>query len=737
MKLNPINQSVFRTCLTLLFISLLSSCGTQPTLSSPTPTSVPPQPTDAKPATIDEASLFKAGLSYSDTSGDMQISFLDVVAFQAEVNEESETLEVLLHMRDIPTTATRGQVKNLIEYSWTIQVYLDPSQASPADIPGDFYFALNPNLASFTSGNLTPIAGEPVDVPINELFENKVVNRSSGAYVAALDVIANPDLDTFLLKGRVPGITSNAGFSFVMSYYDGTEDRPDNYDPKSANISTPLPEATAVAVDDSMQLIPTGKVRAYPGPKHYAGDVLTFEIQNDGSFGDGTLNVEMTLNDNPPTDVSATTSFINMLLPLALDTTNLSGPHTVKFTTVDGQLNETYSFEVVPADQRPENEEGAAWMVNETTCCKLHYISETAAARDIDFIAEHFQLAAEDFSTITGADIDPKLDVYIMDRIWGNGGFGGNGELVISYTDRYYGPTIGGEGLESLARHEFSHASDIGLSLTGDGVLFNYEGMAVYIAGGHYKPEPLAERGAALYDLGHYVPVGQFLEQHELSYLNSATMLTYIVETFGTEKMWEFLAADENPEDDQPGSLEGAIQLTFGISLSEFDQDFQAWLESKEPGEQLEDLRLTIELQDLRRQYQDTYSPPPYFLLAAAEDAAARPEFLPIVIREANEAPNVAIELVIAEGQQAIIDGDYSRAEELIAVLRGIVSTGKFETPLAKDYLDIVLALSDAGYETVSLDLQGDKAIAQVTIEPPVLSNLELQKIDGVWKVRS
>ena len=444
----------------------------------------------------------------------------------------------------------------------------------------------------------------------------------------------------------------------------------------------------------------------------------------------------MTLDDKETTEISAKSNFINLLLPLALDTTNLTGQHTVKFTTADGRLNETYSFEVLSTDQRPANEDNAAWITSELACCILHYISDTAAARDNEFIAEHFQQAAEDFATITGEQIDPKLDVYILDRIWGNGGFGGQGELVISYTDRYYGPTIGAEGLETLARHEFTHAAGVGLEQAGDGINFNYEGLAVFVAGGHYKPEPLAQRGAALYDLGYYAQVGQFLEQHELGYLHPAAMLTYIVETYGEERLWEFLAADENPDDDQPGSLEGAIQSTFEISLKDFDQNFQAWLESKEPGEQLEDLRLTIKLQDLRRQYQDTYSPPPYFLLATAKDAAARPEYLPVVIREANEPPNVAVELIIAQGQQAIVDGDYAGAKSLIGVLREVITTGKFDDPLAKDYLDIVLVLEEAGYETVSLDLQGDEASAQVTTEPPVITSLELKKIDGTWQVQ-
>jgi hypothetical protein len=158
MKLNSPNQFIFRICLLILIVSLLSSCGTKTTLAPPTSTPVPPQPTNAERATTsDQASVFKAGLSYSDTSGDIEISFLDVIAFQAAVDEEAETLEVLLHMRDIPPTATIGQIKNLIEYTWSIFVFLDPSNVNPADIPGDFYFALNTNPSSSASGNLTRV----------------------------------------------------------------------------------------------------------------------------------------------------------------------------------------------------------------------------------------------------------------------------------------------------------------------------------------------------------------------------------------------------------------------------------------------------------------------------------------------------------------------------------------------------------------------------------------------------
>ena len=122
-------------CLVVALVSVLVSCTAGQ--ETPSPTSVPPQPTNAETATLDdESSMFKAGLRYKDASGDMPVSFLDVVAFQSAVNEDSETLEVVLYMRDIPSTVTRGQMTNLIEYVWTIFVHLDPSKASPTDIPG-------------------------------------------------------------------------------------------------------------------------------------------------------------------------------------------------------------------------------------------------------------------------------------------------------------------------------------------------------------------------------------------------------------------------------------------------------------------------------------------------------------------------------------------------------------------------------------------------------------------------
>jgi hypothetical protein len=117
-------------------------------------------------------------------------------------------------------------------------------------------------------------------------------------------------------------------------------------------------------------------------------------------------------------------------------------------------------------------------------------------------------------------------------------------------------------------------------------------------------------------------------------------------------------------------------------------------------------------------------------------DVVARPENLPIVMREAQAPANVAVELMIANAQQALLDGNYPEVETLDKTLAEILSSGRLEAPLAKDYLNIVLAATTKGYEIVNLHIQGDHSTARVTAEPPILADLELQEVDGRWQIQ-
>jgi hypothetical protein len=107
------------------------------------------------------------------------------------------------------------------------------------------------------------------------------------------------------------------------------------------------PTSTPAPLPQEAKLKPAPDVRAYPGPEHYAGDVLTFEIPSDnGAFED--VTVAMTLDDGDPVEVSGTSSWSGVLLPLALDTTDLAGEHTVTFQSTEDHVHAGYTFEVLP-----------------------------------------------------------------------------------------------------------------------------------------------------------------------------------------------------------------------------------------------------------------------------------------------------------------------------------------------------------------------------------------------------
>ena len=491
---------------------------------------------------------------------------------------------------------------------------------------------------------------------------------------------------------------------------------------------TPLPESpfTLEKVDE--------QVHAYPGPVHYAGDVLTFEVQAEGLRDGLDVDVSLTLDGGEPRQVAGQWGFNRLIVPLALDTTRLEGAHEVRIQVEqDLGVDVVYPFEVLPAEQRPGQEVSAAWESIPIACCTLHYITNTAAARDIETIAHHAEQAAEDFTRVTGVEVQNRLDVYIIDRIWGNGAFAGGDEVLMAYTDRYYGPSQGGEGLETVFRHEFTHATRVDASETGF-FPFN-EGLAVYVAGGHYKPEPIPERGAALLELGYEAGLDVFPAQHEVAYLHGATIMTYIAETYGWETLQEFGSSAAGDAYHDPDQRDQVMQEVFGVSGETFNEEYLAWLGSHEPGEQLDDLRLTIELQDLRRGYQREYAPEPFTLFGHSDATYARPELLPLLIREANAPPNVAVELMIASAQKAIVSGEYEHAERLVEEIRGVLESGEFISPLAYEYASIVQELNEEGYEGLSLELGEDGAHAQVTRQAPLVEEVTLQKVSGEWQI--
>ena len=108
-------------------------------------------------------------------------------------------------------------------------------------------------------------------------------------------------------------------------------------------------------------------------------------------------------------------------------------------------------------------------------------------------------------------------------------------EISVSYLDRNYASN----SWELVVHHEMVHAIDGHLGGDFRPTIF-VEGLAVYLTGGHYKPEPLMPRAAALLPayLNQYIPLKTladdfYASQHEIGYLEGASLIEYMVKTYG------------------------------------------------------------------------------------------------------------------------------------------------------------------------------------------------------------
>ncbi|MCA9956188.1 MAG: hypothetical protein KC434_15775 [Anaerolineales bacterium] len=499
---------------------------------------------------------------------------------------------------------------------------------------------------------------------------------------------------------------------------------------------TPVPESDDAREDFELSL-QTSPVQAYPGPAHFVGDVLTFEIDSGQAYNNiDEFMVSITVADEPPIEVTGTWRFSQIRLREALDTGSLQpGSYTVTFQAEGSEIDwqEQYEFVLLPSDERPLQEANLAWEQQELSCCILHTISNTAASRDIAAIMELVDETASSPIADTNTSLTTKLNIYFIDRLWGNGGFGGNGELVLSYTDRFYGP---GLDLGTIIRHELSHALGFGEPEEDIYFLFN-EGLSVFLAGGHYKQEPLDKRGAAMLELGYSASLANpFDAQHEIAYLKGGALMTFIMDVYGEEVFWQFVeSATVDPTAAALELREETIQAVFGTSFGDFDQAFQDWLEAIDPEEQVEDLALTIRVQNLRRQYQSQYSVSPQFIFGSAAESYGQPYALPSLVREARDPQHVAIELMLMNAQQAIVDGRYDNADQLADIIEDVLNTQSFDFEIARTYFSIVQLLAEMGYEVVSLNLGEAEASVTVTSSAPNLESLQLRLSDGVWEL--
>jgi len=426
------------------------------------------------------------------------------------------------------------------------------------------------------------------------------------------------------------------------------------------------------------------------------------------------------------------------------DTRGLSGPQTV-YVEVDPPavkgarpMSQTVALSVMilPAAARPAPEAQSQWASAESVCCLFHYLTNTAAARDIDQIRATADAALAHDEAMLGVPLKEKVPFTLLSRLLGNGGFTAS-EISITYIDR----NAAASDLYTIFAHEGTHWLDRQIARTRPIIMT--EGLAVYVAGGHFHTEPIEARAAALLALDRYIPLTElannfYQSQHEVGYLEAAGFIQYLVEQYGWPKFRAMYGSfNAAPSDAQ--MLDAALKLQYGQGLADMEAAWLAHLRSLPPDpDQVSNLRLTIDLYDTMRRYQQLDDPSAYFLTAwlpDGNDARKRGIFADF-IRHPDGPDNITLETMLVAAGQALNGGDYPRAGALIDSVNAALDAGRLSAdPLAAEQLAVVQQVLADGYEPQTITLGQGSATVQAISQWPRLDQLTLQRGAGGWRV--
>ena len=267
----------------------------------------------------------------------------------------------------------------------------------------------------------------------------------------------------------------------------------------------------------------------------------------------------------------------------------------------------------------------------------------------------------------------------------------------------------------------------------------------MWAAGGHYQQQDLGQWMAALIELGQYIPISEvinnfFATQHEISYLEGASLIDYLVNAYGWQTVRRF--SGEATADDG-ATLADAVDLNmrafFGRTLEQVEADWMAYLRQL-PRDRLarENLRTTVRYYDVMRRYQIVYDPTAYYLYAwlPAPELAEQMQATADFTRHPESDVNIALEAMLQAANQSLLQGNFDQSNALLdSVDRVIDNVGQFLDPLAKAYWHIVPAAAVMGFEGQQLTVNGNRATGLVT-RPDALALTQLQMVldaDQTW----
>jgi hypothetical protein len=213
--------------------------------------------------------------------------------------------------------------------------------------------------------------------------------------------------------------------------------------------------------------------------------------------------------------------------------------------------------------------------------------------------------------------------------------------------------------------------------------------LAVYLIGGHFKPEPLIPRAAALLELGWYIPLRTladdfYPQQHEIGYLEAAALVEYLVETYGWEAFDAFYRdIHATPDGRDSQAIDAALRKHFQITFAELEGSYLEFLRGQTvPSNVRDDLRLSVQFYDTVRRYQQALDPSAYFMTAWLPDYMTMSQrgIVADFLRHPSGVDNRLIEAMLVNADHSLRAGEYNQAERTLKgvnVLLAVLAAGE------------------------------------------------------------
>ncbi|MDF1515589.1 MAG: hypothetical protein P1S60_17405, partial [Anaerolineae bacterium] len=307
--------------------------------------------------------------------------------------------------------------------------------------------------------------------------------------------------------------------------------------------------------------------------------------------------------------------------------------------------------------------------------------------------------------------------------------------------DRAYSPI----DLESVLRHELVHRLDPEIGCQDAPALFR-EGLAVYLAGGHYRREPVIRKAATALSNGYSIPFKPLItdfygQQHEIGYLQAAAFMAFINAEFGWEGIEALCQSSSEYQGTDQEKLDSAAQFIVKEDFTGLVDQFRTWLHEQPLLPEDSGLfEYELRLMELMRLYQRQYDPAAHFLegvLFNPKDGEQR-DIVADFIRRPRTDHAIAIELILTAGQQALIRRDLPFLKTIIQLLEVVLVEGNLQLREFVEIVDLVQYIKKIGYEPYNLVIRGngtyEVAIVHL-VRWPETNTIRLAKLGNRWIV--